>query len=166
MSPEIVSPQFQNPAADTAAYLMLGLPLHVVLLVVGLAFAVPLALVRKYKIRSAVVIVMKAVASVFISGLFGHLYWSEYIWNVVYFSPDYVVDFWMFFPANGDIMSPAGWDSGHLISSHTESDISTRWWLVSIPCWLLAGALFTVSMSYYRNRSEQAVPPKSDRAGG
>ena len=155
MSPEIVSPQFQNPAADTVAYLMLGLPLHVALLVISLAFAVPFAFIRRHKVTSAVVIVITAVASIFISGLIGHLYWSEYIWNVVYFSPDYVVDFWMFFPANADIMSPAGWDPGHLISSHSESDISTKWWLISIPCWLLAGTLFVLSMRYYRNKSKQ-----------
>ncbi|MDP0491181.1 MAG: hypothetical protein Q7Q71_09060 [Verrucomicrobiota bacterium JB023] len=148
MSPEIVSPQFQNPVVDTAAYLMLGLPLFAIFFVGSLIFALPVVLLGKARMSSVVSTVFTALACIFVSGLIGHLYWSEFIWNEVYYSPDYVVDFWMFFPTTGDVMRPAGWEPGHLIGNHTEASITHRWCMVSLFCWMLAAGFFVQAQRY------------------
>jgi len=155
MPPEPVDPSFQNLPADVAAYLMLAIPLFMAILIVMALVTLPFAYRFRSSFRTIALVSSSGVASVFIAGLIGHLYWSEYIWNVVYYSPDYVVDFWMFSPATADIMHPAGWDPGHLIADYTEADMIREWRTVAGACWLLALGLLALSSKFYKQRSEQ-----------
>ncbi len=78
----------------------------------------------------------------FVAGLLGHLFWSAFVWNHVYYSPDYVVDFWMLRPASEKLLHVHGWPTGHLIDSHSAEDIFRSWLLLASACWVAAAALF------------------------
>ena len=117
-------------------YLMLGVPLHLVLLLVILVVVMLVTRITSPDlIGRAVLGSIWAVSAMFLGGLLGHLYWSEFVWNEIYYSPDYMVDFWMFFPANERLMHPAGWPPGHLVGEHTAFDIRRAWLNVACVCW-------------------------------
>ena len=119
------------------AYMLLAIPLHLVLLMVILFVVILLTKITSPGLTGlAIRWSIWGVAVIFVAGLGGHLYWSEFIWNKVYYSPDYVVDFWMIFPAGEHLMYPAGWPAGHLVGEHSTSDIKLAWLKVAAVCWI------------------------------
>ena len=118
-------------------YLMLAVPLHLVFLLVILGVVILVTKIISPNLTGrAVRWSIGGVSAMFLGGLVGHLYWSEFVWNVIYYSPDYMVDFWMLFPASERLMHPAGWPAGHLVGEHTASDIRLAWLNVASVCWI------------------------------
>jgi len=145
--PHDVGAEFQNIYTDTFAYIFLGGILHFMLLCILIALArVTTLIVLREHFISLFKHCILLTTSLFIGGLIGHLYWSEYVWNHIYYSPDYVVDFYYFHKTSQEVMTPAGWDPGWLIGEHTEASIENAWWKVAPICWLISGITFIVSI--------------------
>lgn len=141
--PIVVEPSVHNVLLDAVCYLALGDFFHVIIYFLLLLLIIPVFWVRTKKFSlETFLFLTKLVFCLFIGGLLGHLYWSEFIWNKMYYSPDYVVDFYYFFKTTEHVLTPAGWEPGWMIGEHKAQDIKDAWWTVAPVCWVISALLF------------------------
>jgi len=140
-------------------YLPVGAVIHLLLLAGILVLVLPITFcISRSSLLSCLKVFSLGVLIMYIVGLGGHFYWSLWVWNTIYYSPDYVIDFWMFIPASGYLMDPAGFGPGHLIGSHVETDIYSTWIAASSCCWIAWLILFyALVLRRHKKRTNKPV---------